>query len=107
MLIIVDVNMYGICTDGQKRGGAPINFNTNCSREIKLLPINCLLQFHTLNVFLGIRLHAESLSNIIFFNVNPQIWLRNRKFHYSDCLDRNLHSISDINMRVIRRRNYN
>ena len=48
-----------------------------------------------------------SAPNFNFFNVKPQIWQRNRKFHCSDCLNTNFHNISDISLRAIRRRNYN
>ena len=52
-----------------------IYFNTNYSKEMKLIPINmvyCLLQFDVLYVFFGVRLDGKSLT-LIFFNVNYQI----------------------------------
>ena len=51
------------------------NFNKNHCAEIKPLPINidyCLFQFDALQYFLEVRLHAGSLPNFNFFNVNPQ-----------------------------------
>ena len=56
-----------------------INSNTNCHKEIKLVPFimdYCLLQFYALNFFLGVRIHrgrGEYLP-FNFFNVNPQIF---------------------------------
>ena len=56
-------------------------------------------------IFLGMRLHGGSLPNFSFFNVNPQIFQRNRKAHLSICLEKNF-PISNISLRVIRRKNY-
>ena len=93
-----------------KKRNTPIYFNTNYRREMKLVPIimdYCLLQFDALKFFLGVRLHGGSLPNFNFFNVNPQIWQRNRKIYLPSCLDTNFHNISNISLRVgIRRRNY-
>ena len=54
----------------------------------------CLLQFHDLKFFLGMRLHGRSLNNFNIFKVNPQIFQQNRK----------VRNISNINLRVIRRK---
>ena len=86
-----------------------VNSNSNHRRERKLVPVYidyCLFQFHALKIFLGIRLHSESLPNFNFFNVKPQILPLNRKVRHSNCLDINFHKISDFNMRAIRRKNY-
>ena len=77
---------------------------------MKMVPIvmnYCLLQFDTLKFFLGVRLLEGSLPNFNFFNVNPQIFQRNRKVHLSNCLETNFHNIFNISLRVIRLRNYN
>ena len=63
-------------------------------------------KFDALKFFLGVRLHGGSQPNFNFLNVNPQIFLRNRKVHLSNCLETNFHDISIISLRVIRRRNY-
>ena len=87
----------------------PINSNTNNRRKIKLVPLNmdnCLLQFDTLKFFLGVGLHGGSQPNFNFFNVNHQIFQRNRKVHLSNRLQTNFHDISNIRLRVIRDRNY-
>ena len=86
-----------------------INSNTNYRKEMKFVPINmdyCLLQFDALIFFLGVRLHGGSLPNFNFFNVNPQIFQRNRKVHLSNCLETNFHDIPNISLRDIRRGNY-
>ena len=59
-----------------------------------------------LKFFLGIHLHGGSLPNFNFFNVSLQIFQWNRKVHLSNCLETNFHNISNISLRVIRRRNY-
>ena len=41
----------------------------------------CLLQLDALKFFLGARLQGGSQPNFNFFNVNTQIWQRNRKVH--------------------------
>ena len=49
---------------------------------MKLVPIIMdyfLLQFDALKLFLGVCLHTVSQPNFNFFNVNPQIFQRNRK----------------------------
>ena len=77
---------------------------------MKLVPIIIyyyLLQFHALKFFLEVRLHGGSQPNINFFNVNPQIFHRNRKVHLTNCLEKYFHSISNISLKVIRLRNYN
>ena len=68
----------------------------------------CLLQLDALKFFLGICLHGwgGSQPKFNFFNVNPQIFQRNRKVHLTNCLETNFHDISIISLRVIRRRNY-
>ena len=76
---------------------------------MKLVPITMdysLLQFDALKFFLWVRLHGGSLPNFNFFNVNPPIFQRNRKVHLSNSLEINFHNISNISLRVIRRRNY-
>ena len=74
------------CTVGPKKKKntetPPIYFNTNYRTEMKLVLIimdYCLLQIDALKIFFGVRLHGGSLPNFIFFNVNPQIFQRNRK----------------------------
>ena len=61
-----------------------------------------------LKIFFGLRLHGGGgpLPNFYFFNVNPQIFKRNRKVHLSNSLETDFHNISKVNLRVIRRRNY-
>ena len=44
----------------QQQNHTPINFNTNCRREMNLVPINmdyCLHRFDTLKLSLGVSLH--------------------------------------------------
>ena len=65
-----------------------------------------LIQFYTLKFFLGVRLHGGVYLTLIFFNVNPHFFQQNRKVHLSNCLETNFHNISNISLRVIRRRNY-
>ena len=84
-------------------------FNTNYHTERTLVPIimvYCLLQFDALKFFLGVHLHGGSQPNFKFFKVNLQIFQRNRKVHLTNRLETNLHDISIISLRVIRRRNY-
>ena len=55
-----------------------IKFNAMYRREMELISINmdyCLLHFDGIEFFLGVRLHVGggSLTNLNFFNVNPQI----------------------------------
>ena len=73
----------------KKKLNTPIYFNTNYHTVTKLVPIimgYSLLQFDALKFFLGVRLHGGgSLPNFNFFNVNPQIFQRNRKGHLSKC----------------------
>ena len=102
------INHFG-GTVGPKKKNAPIYFNRNYCTEIKLEPIimdYCLLQFVALKLFLEMRLHGRSLLNFHFFNVNPQIFQRNRKVHLSNCQETNFHSSSKISLPVIRRINY-
>ena len=76
---------------------------------MKLVPVNmndCLHQFDVLKFFIGVRLCAGSQPNFKFFNVNPQIFQQNRKVHLTNCLETNFHTISNISLRVIRRRKY-
>ena len=89
-----------------KKRNIPINFNTNYCSEKKLVPIIMdyfLLQFDTLNFFLGVM--GVPLPNIKFFHVNTQIFHRNRKVHLSNSLETNFHDIPNISLRAIRRRN--
>ena len=92
-----------------KKRSTPIHFNTNYRTEIKLVPIvmdYCLLQFHALKFFLMGRLHGRSPPNFFLFNVNPQIFQRNRKVHLSNCLETNFHNISNVGLKFIKHRNY-
>ena len=66
----------------------------------------CLLQFDALKYFLEVHLHGGSLPNFSFLNVNPQFFQRNHKVHLSNCLEANFHNISNINLIVIKRKNY-
>ena len=93
-----------------KKRNSPDYFNTNYCAEMKLVPIimyYCLLQFDALKCFLGVHLHGRFLDNFNFFNVSPQIFQRNRKAHFTNCLETNFHNISIFSLRVIRRRIYN
>ena len=63
----------------------------------------CLLT--ALKFFLRVRPYGGSQPNFNFFNVNPQIFQRNRKVHLTNCLETNFY-ISIISLIVIRRRNY-
>ena len=85
-----------------KKRNTPIYFNTNNGTEMKLVPIimdYCVLQFDALKFFLGVRLHGGFQPNFNFFNVNRQIFQRNRKVHLTNCLETNFHNISGINLR--------
>ena len=65
----------------RNKRNTPIYFNTNYCNGMKLVPIiiyYCVLQFDALKFFLEVRLHGGSVPNFIFFNVNPQIFQRNR-----------------------------
>ena len=87
-----------------KSKNTPVYFNTNYRTEMKLVPIimdYCPLHLDALKCFLGMRLHGGSLPNFKFFNVNPQIFQRNRKVHLSNCLKTNFHDISNISLGVI------
>ena len=83
-----------------------IYFNLSYCTEIKMVPIimdYCLFQFDSLKFFFYMgSLYLTS----IFFNVNPQIFQRNRKVHLSNCQETNFHNISNINLIFIRHRNY-
>ena len=76
-----------------KKRNTPIYFNTHYRTEMKLVSIIMdyyLLQFDTLKIFLGIRLHGGgSLFNFNFFNINLKLFHRNRKFHLTNCLEKN------------------
>ena len=55
--------------NNKKKRNIPIYFSTNYRAEIKLVPIimdYSLLQFHALNLFLGVNLHRGSLPNLNF-----------------------------------------
>ena len=55
---------------------------------MKLVPIimdHCLHQFDALKISLGVRLHEESQPNFQFFNVNLQVFQRNREVHLANC----------------------
>ena len=93
----------------KKTRNTPIYFNTNHRTEMKLIPIimdYCLLQFDALKFFLRVHLHGRSQPNFNFFNINPEIFQRNRKVHLTNCLETNFHGISIISLRIIRRWNY-
>ena len=47
----------------------------------------CLLQFEVLKFFSGVHVYGGSQPNFNFFNVNPQIFRRNRKVHLINCLE--------------------
>ena len=94
------------CTVGKKN--TLIFFYTNYRTEMKLVPIiidYCQLQFDAFKFHLGVRLHGGSQHNFNFFNINPQIFQRNRKVHLSNCLETNFHNIPNIRLKVIRRGN--
>ena len=74
---------------------------------VSVIMDNCLFQLGALKFILGVRLHGRFLSNFNFFNVNPQMFQENYKFHHSNCLDTNFHNFSDISLRVFRRRSQN
>ena len=105
-VISSNASMY---SRSKKKRNTPIYFNINYRTEMKLVPIimdQCLLQFDVLKFFFGLRLHRGSRPNFNFFNVNSQIFQRNRKVHLSNCLEKNFHDIPNISLRDIRRRNY-
>ena len=92
-----------------KKSNITIYFNTSYCTEMKQVPIimdYCLLQLDALKFFLRFRFLRGSQPNLNFFNVNPQIFRRNRKVYLTNCLETNLHNISNISLRIIRRRNY-
>ena len=97
-------------TVGQKKKkSTPSNLNTNYRREMKLVPVNrdyCLLSFDAFEFSLGSRLHGGSLFNFNFYLCKSPNLTTKSKVYHSDCLDTNFHNISDITLRVIRRRNY-
>ena len=96
-------------SSSKKKRNTSIYFNKNYRTEIKLVPIitdYCLFQFDALKFFLGARLHRGSQPNFNLFNVNPQIFQRNRQVHLSNCLETNFHDIPNISLRDIRRGNY-
>ena len=83
--------------------------NANYRREVKNTSIimdYCLLQFDALKLFLGVHLHGVSIPNFNLFNVNLQIFHRNRLVHFSNCLKTNFHNISYFSSRVFKHRNY-
>ena len=112
MHAIININRLNIMrmySTSKRKRNTPVYFNTNYRTEMKLVAIimdYCLLQFDALKFFLGVRLHGGSPPNFNFFNVNPQIFQRNRKVHLTNCLETNFHDISNISLRVIRRRIY-
>ena len=106
--------LFYLCTANKKKRKkkketkTPMYFNRNHRTEMKLVPIIMdywLLQFDALKFFLWVRLHGGSQPNFNFFNVNPQIFQRNSKVHFSNCLETNFHDIPNISLRDIRRRN--
>ena len=72
---------------------------------VQIIMDYCLLKFDVLKFFLRAHLHEGSFPNFNFFNVNPQIFQRNRKVHLSNCLETNFHGIPNISLRDIRRGN--
>ena len=81
-----------VLTVGKKKKITPIYFHTNYRTAMKLVPIimdKCLLQFDALKFFLGVRLHGGSQPNFNFFNLNPQIFQRNREVYLTNCLETN------------------
>ena len=93
----------------KKKRNTPIYFNTNYPTARKLVPNimhSCLLQFHVLKFSLGVLLLGDSQPNFNFYNVNPQIFLRNHRIHLTNWLKRNFYNISNMSFRVIRRWNY-
>ena len=75
-----DFPISSICKEIKKKKKKSINFKTNYRREMKLALINMdyyLLQFDSLKLFLGVRLHGKSLPNFNFFKLNLQIFQRN------------------------------
>ena len=80
--------MYGRSKRINKEN-TPINSHTNFRRGMKFVTISmdyCLLQSDALKFFLGVRLHGVgTLPNFNSFNVNHQIFQRNRKAHLSNC----------------------
>ena len=95
-----------MCTVGQK---TPVFLNTNFPTEMKLVQIIMdyfLLESDALKSFSEVRIYGGgSQPNFNFFNINPQIFERNRNVHLSNWLETNFH-ISNINLRFIRRRIY-
>ena len=93
-----------LCTVGQKKKKHPYLFQykfsyrnkTNTNHHVLLSTSIWRFKF-----FLG----GLNLT-LIFCNVSPQIFQRNRKVHLTNCLEKNFHNISSIRLRVIRRRNY-
>ena len=100
-----------MCTVGKTKQNKkkPIYFNAYYRTEMKLVPTimdYCLLQYDALKFFLRVRLHGGSRPHFNFFNVNPQTFQRNLKVHLTTYLETNFHNISNVSLRVIRRRNY-
>ena len=98
------LNIYIHSDKKRKKMETLINSNTNYRRDMKLIPMNtdyCLLQFDVLKFFLGVHLHGRFQPNFNFFNVNLQIFRRNREVHFTNCLKTNFHNISNIGLRVI------
>ena len=100
MFIIICFILRIMYNRSKKKRNIPIYFNTNYRTEMKLVVIMvyCLLQFDALKFFLGGLSTWGSLPNFNFFNVNPQIFQRNRKVHLSNCLETNFHDIPNISL---------
>ena len=75
-------------------------YTTHCEMFEIIIGTDVLVnkRFHLCG--LGV-LFGGSLPNFNFFNVNPQIFQRNRKVHLRNCLETNFHNIPNISFRVM------
>ena len=107
-------NLLYACTVGQKKNNNKIKHP--CFFQYKLSNRNkTAINHHGLlstsvwcfKIFLSGASTWGSQPNFNFFNVKPQNFQRNRKVHLTNCLETYFHNISNISLRVIRRKNYN
>ena len=94
----------------KKKRKTPFYFNVNYRREMKfILTIMdyCLHQFDALKSFLVVVYMVDlHLRSFYFLTAIPQIFQRNPKVYFSNCLETNLHNISNFSLTVVRHWNY-
>ena len=113
MCVFQCTHMYNTLKNKNKikiKTPTPIYFNPNYHTEKEQVPIimdYSLFQFDALIFFLGMRPHGGLDLTLIYSILSPQIFRQNRKVRLKNCLETNFHNISNIKLRVIKRRNYN